>query len=109
VVGQRERRLLAAAVGPPIGLAELLALRRVDPEEADALAVDLDRVAVDDGRPAGQVDSAGGHRGDQDGDKGKNGLDCVPGDGRSGGYCWIDSGQRDTADIVIAAALPRQL
>jgi hypothetical protein len=43
-------------------LAELPALRRVDPERSDALAVDLDHVTVDHGCAAGQVGGARGRR-----------------------------------------------
>jgi hypothetical protein len=46
-IGQGERRLLAAAVSLARGLARL-PLWRIDSEQVDALAADLDRVAVDD-------------------------------------------------------------
>jgi len=55
LVGQGERSLLAAAVGLLVGLAGLVRLRRVDAEEADALAVDLDGAAVDHRGLAGKV------------------------------------------------------
>jgi hypothetical protein len=62
MVSQRQPRLLATAVFRAIGLAELPALRRVDPERSDALAVDLDHVTVDHGCAAGQVGGARGRR-----------------------------------------------
>jgi hypothetical protein len=52
VIGQRECRLLAAAVRLAGGLARLPRLRRVDAEQADSLVVNLERVAVDGGRAA---------------------------------------------------------
>ena len=59
MVRQGERRLLAAAVRLPIGFASLPRLRRVDAEQADALAVDFDGIAVDDGCAAAQVACSG--------------------------------------------------
>ena len=72
VIGQRERRLLAATVGLTGGLARLPRFRCVDAKEPDALAVDLDRVAVDDRGAAGQVrgNSRRHGRADQDNDEG---------------------------------------
>ena len=58
VTGQSEHFLLAASIGLPVGLAGQPRLRRVDAEQPDALAVDLDRVAVDYGGAPGQVRSA---------------------------------------------------
>jgi hypothetical protein len=60
VIRKSEGGLLSAAVGVPIsGFAWLTRFRRVDAEQPDALAVDLDRIAVDDGRAAGHVACGG--------------------------------------------------
>jgi len=51
--------LLTAAPDLAGGLARLARLRRVDPEQPDALAVNFDRVAVDHRRTARQVTCGG--------------------------------------------------
>ena len=69
-ISQSERRLLATAPRLPVLIgARLLALRRIDIEDADALAVDLQRVAVDHCGAAGDGFRAG-CGGDEDQDKG---------------------------------------
>jgi hypothetical protein len=65
-LGERARRHAAARiVAPRTGAALLPALRRIDAEQADALAVNLDCVAIDDGGLANDVGSEGGGRGEQ--------------------------------------------
>jgi len=54
LVGERERRDLSAAIGLSVPCAELLAFGGVDSEQANALAVNLNRIAVDDRRHTGQ-------------------------------------------------------
>ena len=71
VIGQGERRLLAAAVRLSVRLAGLPRLRRVDAEQPDTLAVDLDRVAVDHRSAAGEVGGAGCFRPAQQGGNGE--------------------------------------
>ena len=54
-VGQRQRRVLAAPIGPPVGVqASLPDLRGIDPMKADYNAADLEAVAVDDAGHAAQ-------------------------------------------------------
>jgi hypothetical protein len=54
-IGQRQRRLLPAAVRAPPRLAKLAMLRRVDTEEANALAMNLDCVAFNHGCLSDQI------------------------------------------------------
>src|SRR5512140_2414194 len=59
--GERARRHAAARIAAPrSGAALLPALRRIDAEQADALAQDLDRIAVDDARAARDRRAGGG-------------------------------------------------
>jgi len=62
VIGQCERRLLLAMIRLPGGLAGLPRFRRVDAEQADALAMDFDGVTVDRRGAAGQLRNVGRRR-----------------------------------------------
>ena len=90
VIGQRKGRLLAAAVRLAGGLARLAQLGRVDAIEPDALAVDLERVAVNDRWPPDKVGRAGpGWPAQQDGD-GEEGDPT---------HCWrVSAASRDSVD-----------
>ena len=59
MIRQRQRRLLAAAVGLASRFARLPRLRRIDPEQADALALNLQCVIVDDRGAAEEINRAG--------------------------------------------------
>src|SRR5260370_28612268 len=58
------RRAAARIIAPRTGAALLPALRRIDAEQADALAQNLDRIAVDDARAARDRRTGGGRRRD---------------------------------------------
>lgn len=52
-IGQGKRRLASAAVSLPVARAKLRAFRRIDTFNPYTDAMDLDRIAIDDGRPTG--------------------------------------------------------
>src|SRR4051812_22813820 len=72
-VGERPYRLLSAVPRLALAGAGLRPHRRVDPEQSDRAAADLDRVAIDDVRLTGDVVGRGG--GDPGTDRYRYGAD----------------------------------